>query len=119
MKRPELHGPPKRGERFGHAIERLERLAEIEVGIGHVRPKRECAFVASHRVLVSLLLLERVAEVVVRVRQVGLERDGALVAGQRFLDAFLVLQDVAEVTVGVRIVRGELDRPPDQGLGVL
>jgi hypothetical protein len=36
VKRPEHHGLSVRRERFRHEIERLERLAEIEMRVGHV-----------------------------------------------------------------------------------
>ena len=116
--RPQRDRRPVLGERFGHPLQRLVRLGEIHVGIGHVGAQRDGPLIAGGRVFVPLLACEGVAEIVVGVGQLGVQRERPLVGAGRFLDATLLLEHVAEVVVRVRIVGRQLDRLPDERLGL-
>ena len=96
----------KRAGRIAHA---LQRVAQIEMRLRHVRTPLEQRAVRGRRLLEPPILAQQFRCIEAGLREYWRQRDCLLVAAQRFAGLALVLQRIAEVVVGLGELRVALE----------
>ncbi len=104
-------------DRLVVALQRLQRVADVEQRLDKVRLDPKRALVAADRFLVTAERLQRVAEVEERLREIRVELDRRRVVAKRLRGPVERLQQVPEVVLSVDVGRNLVEERAVELLG--